>query len=166
MCHTPVTLIKSTYLLTYLLTQITLRDYKQMASIMYLRVSHIASRQAYKGRRWICCKITVIISGPHLCTSWYHYLIGTKALQSACCVQRAIVDLEKRRVPHLKMLQRKIIVLNCISVQGFIIDPLPDRPSHVMIRFVTIKVRTVGIGQAMIKLISKVIRFSSGFGVA
>ena len=76
---------------------------------------------------------------------------------------RAIVDLEKRRVPHLKMLQRKIIVLNCISVQGFIIDPLPDRPNHVMIRFVTIKVRTVGVGQAMIKLISKVIRLSSEF---
>ena len=74
-----------------------------------------------------------------------------------------IVDLEKRRVPHLKMLQRKIIVLNCISVQGFIIDPLPDRPNHVMIRFVTIKVRTVGVGQAMIKLISKVIRLSSEF---
>ena len=61
------------------------------------------------------------------------------------------------------MLQRKIIVLNCISVQGFIIDPLPDRPSHVMIRFVTIKVRTVEVGQAMIRLISKVIRFSSGY---
>ena len=61
------------------------------------------------------------------------------------------------------MLQRKIIVLNCISVQGFIIDPLPDRPNHVMIRFVTIKVRTVGVGQAMIKLISKVIRLSSEF---
>ena len=78
---------------------------------------------------------------------------------------RAIVDLEKRRVPHLKMLQRKIIVLNCISVQGFIIDPLPDGPSHVMIRFVTIKVRTGGVGQAMIKLISKVIRLSSEFRI-
>ena len=75
------------------------------------------------------------------------------AISLLCALQRAIVDLEKIRVPHLKMLHRKIIVLNCISVQGFIIDPLPDRPSHVMIRFVTIKVRTVEVGQAMIKLI-------------
>ena len=80
-------------------------------------------------------------------------------------MQRAIVDLEKRRVPHLKMLQRKIIVLNCISVQGFIIDPLPDGPSHVMIRFVSIKVKTGGVRQAMKKSIFKVIRLSSGFRV-